>query len=469
MTAKLGRFVLFAYGAPGLPLAALLLPLYVFLPAFYAEHVGLGFAAVGAALLAARLWDMATDPLIGMLSDRMSSRWGRRRPWLLLGTPVVMISAWFLFVPGSAVGVPYLIVWSAVLYLGATMIQLPYQAWGAELSADYHGRTRIAAAREVQVVFGTLLAAALPALLAGGTPAAMRGLAWMILLALPIAVVLAVRFVPEGPLVRPNWLGWRRGIRLLAANRPFRRLIAAYFLNGIANGLPASLFLLFVAHVLERPDSSGLLLFVYFLCGIAAVPLWLGLSRRFGKHRVWMGAMIWACAVFVWVPLLGPGDLWWFVVVCVLTGASLGADLVLPPSMQADVVDEDTLESGTPRTGLYFALWGLVTKLALALAVGLSFPLLELAGFGGADGAGLFALAALYGLAPVVFKLGAVALMRGFPITAERQAEIRRLIAARAVAAAGNSAATGMNRNAEMGEQPLESGSGTYRMWRHAG
>jgi len=430
---------LLAYGLPGLPLAALMLPLYVYLPAYYAVDLGLGFAAVGAVLLVARLTDVATDPLIGVLSDRVVTRFGRRRVWMAAGAPIVLLSAHMLFRAEEGVGTGYLLVWTVAVYLGATMILLPYSAWGAELSSDYDQRSRIAGSREGFVVLGTLLAAGLPSLLGADRATALDVIGWMLWLVLPLSLVVALRAVPEGRHIWRASAGWRQGLKLLWRNRPFGRLVAAYLLNGIANGLPASLFLLFVDHVIERPEWSGFLLFVYFLCGVAAIPLWLRLSARYGKHRVWIAAMLWATAVFVFVPLLGPGDQWWFLLICVFTGVSLGADLTLPASMQADVVDLDTLRSGRQRTGIYFAIWGVATKLALALAVGIAFPLLDLAGFnaeaGGNRETGLFALAALYSLLPAVFKIGAVALFWGYPITAERQRRIRRMILARYVGA----------------------------------
>jgi Na+/melibiose symporter-like transporter len=143
--------------------------------------------------------------------------------------------------------------------------------------------------------------------------------------------------------------------------------------------------------------------------------------------------MLWASASFVWVPLLGPGDVWPFAMICLLSGLSLGADLALPASIQADVVDLDRLQTGRQRTGLFFAVWSMATKLALALAVGLAFPVLALAGFEpGADNGpvALGTLSALYGLVPVVIKLAATALVWNFPITAAAQAELRRRIAA---------------------------------------
>ena len=194
--------------------------------------------------------------------------------------------------------------------------------------------------------------------------------------------------------------------------------------------MPATLFLLFVKFGLDAESWTGPLLLTYFLCGIAALPLWLRLSRRIGKHRAWCLAMLLACSVFVWVPLLAPGDTWAFLVICVLSGCALGADLALPPAIQADVVDLDSLHSGQRRAGVYFGLWGIATKLALALAVGISFPLLDFAGFDptAEQPDAIWALALLYGLAPVVFKLAATALVWDFPITAERQQRIRALI-----------------------------------------
>ena len=437
----LSRAVLLAYGLPGLPLAAVLLPLFVYLPTFYAETLGLGFAVVGSLLLIARLTDVVTDPLVGALSDRFGWPLGRRRSWMILGVPLLLLAAHRLFLPPPDAGGGYLLLWTVLIYLGATLVQLPYSAWGAEISGDYNQRSRISAAREGFVVVGTLLAAGLPALLGSGPREAMAVIGWVLICVLPIAVGLAVAVVPEGPQHRQRPLSWRQGWPVLYRNRPFRRLLGAYFLNSIANGLPATLFLLYVNHVLESESWSGLLLLVYFACGVAAIPLWLKLSARWGKHRAWMAAMLLATAVFALVPLLGAGDHWWFLAICVVTGTALGADLTLPASMQADVVDLDTLKSGRTRTGIFFALWGIATKLALALAVGIAFPLLEIAGFRAEAPeqapTALLALALLYSLVPAAFKLGAIALFAGYPITASRQLRIRRLIAARNAKAEG--------------------------------
>ncbi len=312
---------------------------------------------------------------------------------------------------------------------------LAYTAWGAELSADYHERSVITGTRQAFVMLGVMLAAGLPVLI-GAQPesrAALAGLFTVTAVTLIVTLPAAVLLVGEPEQVRPQRLPLRRGVGLILANAPFRRLLVAYLLNGFANGLPATLFILFVGRVIQAPAAAGPLLLLYFTSGMLAVPFWLRLSRRIGKHRAWAAAMLWACLGFVATPLLGPGDVLPFAVICCLTGLSLGADMALPDAMQADVVDLDRVMSGSRRTALFFALWGMATKLALALAVGVAFPILTLIGLS-TDGASppgaLLGLTCLYALLPVAVKLIATGLIWRFEIDAPRQAELRRQIAA---------------------------------------
>lgn len=428
---------LLAYGALGLPLAALNLPLYVYLPPFYAAELGLGFAAVGAALFAARLLDVLTDPLIGELSDRTRTPLGRRRPWLLGACPLLILATFMLFDPDEGVGVMALFVWTNLAYVAWTAMILPYTALGAELSGDYHERARIAGVREGFVLVGILLAAALPTMLGAeaGNRRVLETLAAAMAVLLPLTLLALLLLVREPKPRSESGLRFVEGLKIAGRNRPFVRLVSAYLLNGIANGLPATLFLLFVGHVLELPARAGPLLLVYFVAGIVAMPLWLWLSRRIGKHRAWCCAMVWASLAFMWAPLLGPGDFWPFLAICVLSGLALGADLALPPAIQADVVDLDWLQSGRQRTGLFFALWSMATKLSLALAVGIAFPLLDLLGFT-ADGTSpahaLIGLAVLYGLVPVLIKIIAIACVWNFPLDVRSHDATRRRLDQRA-------------------------------------
>jgi Na+/melibiose symporter-like transporter len=452
--ARLPFWVLGAYGAPAVALAILLLPPYVFLPAFYAQTLGLPLDWIGYIIILARVFDAFTDPLMGFISDRTSSRFGRRKIWMLAGLPIVALSALALFAPPTGAGLWHFGISLFALMLGWTMMILPYNAWGAELSGDYHERTRIAGVRESVGLVGTLVAASTPTVLTAmgyADPRVHMAALGVIVVALLVPTVAwAMIKVPEPPPLTRARVDLRTGLAAIAGNAPFRRLIAAYLINAFANGLPATLFLLFVAHVIGRSDAYGPLLLAYFLAGLIAIPFWSWLAKRLGKHRTWVIAMTVACAAFAFTPfVVGEGDIVPFLIITIVSGMGVGADLVLPAAIQADVVDSDTQASGEQRTGLFFALWGIATKLAFALAA-VALPVLHTLGFDaaaiGADGRStnaaeaLFALTVLYSAVPIAIKLVAMALMWNFPLDADRQKAIRTGIEAGQPALTGTSA-----------------------------
>ncbi len=302
---------LLGYALPALPVAALTFPFFVMAPEFYATDVGLPIATVGFVLLLVRVIDAVTDPLAGALADWTRPSFGRRRAWVLAAAPLVALSAWFVLRPPEGASAPYLFAWATALSLAWTALSVPYQAWGAELSRSYEGRTRVAAFRESMTVTGTLLALLIPAIIqqqGGGSREGLSALAWFIAIGVPVAALAAVSLAPE-PVERVRASGsLREGFRQLAGNRPFRRLLAAFFINSLANGLPATLFLFFVADRLGAREQAGPLLVLYFVCGVAGVPFWLWLAKRTSKHRAWALGMLMACAAFAAAPFLGPGQ-----------------------------------------------------------------------------------------------------------------------------------------------------------------
>ncbi len=428
--------VLLAYAAPALPLAILGLPLNVHLPNFWAGAMGLSLGTVGLVLTLVRLMDVVIDPAIGRISDRLRTRIGRRRPPIVLALPLGLLGGAALFFPPAGAGAVWLFGSYALLTCAWSLIALPWQAWGAELSDDYRERTRIVAWRETGTLLGIVLSAVLPAVLGLVDPATVLHVLALLCAALTLPAVMALlTLVRERP-ARAGAVshGLGEAVRTAWANPPFRRLLAAWSVNGIANGLPAALFLLLCRHILADPDAAGPLLLAYFVAGIGSVPLWTWVAARIGKHRAWCWAMLWTCAGFLPVLALGPGDTTAFLVICVVTGAGLGADLALPPAMQADVIDLDTLNHGEARAGLFFAAWTMAQKSGNALSVGLAFGVLGLIGFdavGVNDAAHLRALAVLYCLVPVILKLAAIALVWSFPIDAPEQARIRAALALR--------------------------------------
>ena len=419
----------------------LALPFYVLVPSFYAETMGLDLALVGAVLFGVRILDAVSDPAVGVFADRLKPRLGRRRFLVALGTPFIMLGAWFTFAPPAQASALYLALWASVLSLATTLVQVPYAAWGAEISRSYEGRNRVVSWREALTVTGTLIALVMPALMpALGVPdqaGILRAIAVLIVVTLPIAIVIALN-VPEPEDRSVARLTLKDSVAALTANRPFLRLLSAFFVNGFANGLPATLFVFFVSERLQARDAVGPLLVLYFVSGIIGVPLWYKLAQTRSKHRVWCYGMMLAMVAFAFAPFLGSGDVLAFALITVLTGLALGADVVMPASLQADVIDVDTARSGEERSALYLSLWGLATKLSLAAAVGVAFPILAWFGFDPAKNlatsAGLNTLAFLYAGLPVIIKIFAIILMWRFPIDRAAQNDLRLAIESRRLA-----------------------------------
>jgi Na+/melibiose symporter-like transporter len=423
-----------AYGSLSLPMAAGFLALQVIVPTFYAQVLGLSLSAVGAILLVARLWDMITDPLVGFLSDRTPARWGRRKVWVIASAPLIAISVWLLFNPAGDVSNNYLLLGAMAIYIAGTMALVPINAWGAELSSNYHQRSRVAGSRVVFGLGGTMLALLL---IDNSSNEALQhsltAIALLVIAGLVVTVPVASRFVPDVSLAAPDGNNLRGAILLLTQPSPFRRLLLAFLLNGIANAIPATLFLLFVTHVLEAPELAGPILFLYFLCSAISVPVWVRIAGRFGKHQTWCGAVTLASLFFAGAPFLGAGDTALYLAIVIGTGLMIGADLALPSAVNGDLIEWDAHENGKRRPGLFFALWGTASKLAFALAVGMVFPLLDFIGFDATttNSAGdVRTLAILYGAPSILFKLTAVALMRNFPIDEAEHRRIREALAA---------------------------------------
>ena len=317
---------------------------------------------------------------------------------------------------------------------------MPYTAMGAELSTVYHQRSRVFLYRHLFAVAGTLGAALLFVVANRGGAAffperdALALIALVGLLILPVPVLATALLVRERPLpaiqreVAPDRRG---GIRLMLSNKPYLRILACYFVNGLANAFPVTLLFFYVKQVIERPDWTAIYLAVYFVAAILGTPVWMFIANRLGKHIAWRYALILAILAFTTVPFLGSGDAIMFLLVALVAGFTLGADLAMPAAMLADVVDQDILETGKRRTGIFYAVWAMAAKAAAALVVGVSLKLLDVVGFVPDmynDGEALLVLSILFGICPIAFKLLALAAVWRYPLTAARQAELRARI-----------------------------------------
>jgi Na+/melibiose symporter-like transporter len=423
-----------------MPLGMLGLPLLVILPNFWAGPMGMKLATVGLVLTLVRVLDALVDPTIGRLSDLSRSRFGRRKPFIALAIPIAVTGAIGLFFPPASAGAAWLFIFNALVTWGWTMLSLPYWAWGAELSDNYKERQRITSFREGGTIIGILISAVAPVALGITSAAGEAHLLVVITIALAAPLVLAALITVPDPLPQQAEQPVRLGeaLRVAAANQPFRRLITAWLLNGLANGLPAALFLMICAQFLNAPKAQGPLLLVYFAAGVLSVPLWLWLAGRIGKHRTWIVSLLVTAFAFSFVPLVPHIGIWFFGLISLFTGAGLGADFTIPPAIQADVIDLDEFRSGERRSGLFFAASTMAQKAGNALAVGIAFPLLQLAGFsthGGNGSLQITALLFMYCGVPSLLKLVCALILRGFPLDQAAQSKLRSEIALREAAA----------------------------------
>lgn len=427
---KPGKAALAAYGFLAFPLAAAFIALQVLVPTHYAETTAMSLSTIGFIMLLARLWDTVTDPLIGFLSDKTPQHLGRRRIWIVASVPIICLSTWMLFTPDPDNGIGYLLLWTMVIYIAGTMAIIPMNAWGSELSTDYRKRSTITGTRTAFGLAGTMAALLVPAIIgqhgSDDLGTTLQIIAWLVIATLAIAGLLLF-LVPDDQPTSLSATQVRDAIRLVITPSPFRQLLTSFLFNSTANAIPATLFLFYVSYLLGAPEKAGPLLFAYFIFAAVSVPFWIWLSGKFGKHRTWHWSIVIACTLFVWTPFLGEGDLLLYTLIVVGTGFTTGCDLILPSSMNGDLVEWDAASNGYRRPGLLFAVWGTFTKLAYALAIGIAFPLLDLFGFAaGADNdpVALTALAYLYGIPCIIFKIMALLNMRNYPITEEAYGKI---------------------------------------------
>jgi GPH family glycoside/pentoside/hexuronide:cation symporter len=435
-TDRLSLTTLIVFGSISMPISLLAIGMFMFVPRVYSSLGGISMGDAGIIILVTRLWDFVTDPLIGWLSDKTRSRFGRRIPWMVLAWAPLTFAVYKLFLPPPDADALYLGVWSFVLFSSGTALFMPYTAMGAELSTVYHQRSRVFLYRHLFAVVGTLGAALLFVVANQSGTAffperdALELIAIVGLLLLPVPIIATALLVRERPIPTPQPAdsGWRPGIRLMLSNKAYLRILLCYFVNGLANAFPVTLLFFYVKQVIERPDWTAIYLAVYFVAAIVGTPIWMSVANRLGKHVAWRYALILAIFAFSIVPFLGSGDVIPFLFVAMVAGITLGADLAMPASMLADVVDQDVLESGRQRTGIFYAVWAMAAKAAAALVVGISLKLLDVVGFVpdmyNGDPA-LLVLAILFGVCPIIFKLAALSVVWGYPLTAERQAQLR--------------------------------------------
>lgn len=432
---------LLAFGSLAIPIAGAGLPLVLFVPQLYATHYGLSLSVIGLVFLIGRFWDVASDPIVGALSDRTRSRYGRRRPWIAAGGVLFGLGSALLFFPPDIVSPLYLGIVLLVFYSGWTMIEIPFSAWAGELSGEYHERTRVVTYQATMRAIGLAVTLILPTLLEQVRPAdvslKLHVVGGLILVTLVPTLLLTLFAIPEPPaaLVRqPRARFWQTATVILR-DRLLLRVLASDTMVTAGQSIRAGLIVFFAVNYMGLPSWASGLYLLQFTFGILAGPIWLAIGKRHGKRRTAIIAELAQAAINIGLLAVFPGMLWLLVALAVAQGLTQGSGNVMLRAMVADVADAHELATGHNRTGLFFSVFSLTAKLGPAIGIGLALPLVAWLGFqpkGHNAPAALEALKYVFALGPALAHIVAAALIARFPLDEAAHADIRRALDARA-------------------------------------
>jgi Na+/melibiose symporter-like transporter len=403
-----------SYGALGLPLAFIGLPIYVYVPKFYADQFGVSLTLIGTLLILARIVDTVQDPLIGWWSDRFAHVKHFRQKIILYSSVLLLISLVALFNPlveGQLWVAGWMVVTLILVYTVYSVVMINYYAIAMDLSRDYNEQTRITASREGFTLIGILFVAVAQSVLAAqyGDVKSYQYLTivFAALMVWPIYLLYKCIELIDEPIQKQEDI-WRVFV-VAFKNKAFRKLNIIYLVNGVASSIPATVVLFFIDDVLKAEAYTGAFLATYFLSGALGMLLWIKVSEKIGKKQTWLIAMAISIVTFVWAYSLGAGDIAGYFAICFLSGTALGADMAIPPSMLADVVGEGE------SPAKYFGIWIFISKLGLALAGGISFILLGQEGYESGvevlSEQAIDAISAVYALLPCAIMLIAIVLL----------------------------------------------------------
>lgn len=426
------------YAIPAMSIAFINLPSAMVLPTFYVEHTAATLTGIGVVNLLRWWFDAATDPIVGYLSDRTDTRWGKRKPWLVVGALISSIAIFQLFRPPAEAGNTYYAVWLCGVYLGFTIFSISHMAWGSELAVDYNDRSRISTFYSVMTVVGSILFWVLPLMLAPFTgsseigPPVINGIAWVFIIIMPVGAFMAVTWVPRGTNLAPRApQPLRETISSLRFNKPLWRFVAAQATWGIGQGMFLSVIFIFMRDHMQLGDKFAVLMIWFFVVQTFAMPVWARLMGRFSKHRCW--AFSWAVYSLVQpvVLLIEPGPSAFLPAMVIVTATAFinAASYIAPMALLGDISDYGTLKSGSNNTGNYFAIQTLLMKATMGIGAGIAFPLLAVFGYelGGQNtGTAFFGLVLAYIIIPAVTSVAAAMILWNFPIDARRHHIIRK-------------------------------------------
>lgn len=344
-------------------------------------------ALVGFVFGASRIWDAVSDPLTGFLSDNTRSRLGRRRPWVLIGGISMALSfvlLWYPYTSNGAVPAWWLVVTVFGFYTSFTLINIPHVAWAAELSDDYHGKTRVFGSRYLVWTLGTLFAVGAMSWMTSGQDIQDRAVAMSWICAVVMVAMVLITVWRSQESIEHQGRGARAIIpayRDVFKNPHARLLLIVYFIQHLGSAVVIVLTPFIAEYVIGAPELTGLFILLYVVPSAASVPLWVRMSRKLGKKELSLGAMVATSAGFLAALLLADGTVILFSSLAVLLGILSGCGSVVGPSLQADIIDWDEAMTAQRKEGSYFAAFEFAYKSASGITLFVTGVMLGVIGF----------------------------------------------------------------------------------------
>ena len=401
----------------------------IMLPAFFAEAHGFEISVIGIFIFLSKLIDITTDPLVGWLNDK---NFFSRKIYLILGGILSGVALTQLFLKEDIDQEILLLIWLSILYLGWTLFQIPYLSIGYDLEKNYFLRTKLSAIREFFILLGLFCSLGIPMFFSISNEKLLENIVLISLLFGLLGLVLFCSLIPENRKINKKKIKFKKIIQNLKKNIHFSRIFFVLVVNNLANVFPMVLFAFFITYVLGGDDSNRqTTLFFYFLFAIIGVPFWTIVSKKYGKKEVWCLSLFLSAFFFLLIFFLENGNFLFFIIISCITGFCLGADLIIPPSIQADITDLHRGKFGEDISGVFFSIITFLNKFAFAVVSIFVFGIMGVLGFqteGEINANVKLFIIISYALAPILLKLLAAYLLMNFKLKENELQKIQKKI-----------------------------------------
>ncbi|MEJ2748151.1 MAG: MFS transporter [Anaerolineae bacterium] len=448
---RLSRTTKLAYGVGDLGPAIVTAINGFFLNAFLLDVAGLRPAAVGVIFLIVKIWDSVNDPLVGSISDRTNTRWGRRRPWLLFGAVpfgLAFLLQWLVPPLGAAGKFWYYLIVAFLLDAGFTAVNVPYTALTAELTKDYDERTVLNSYRFSFSIVGGMVAAFLHGVIVVNFDSVLIGYAvsaaiWTFFIISSNFVTFAFTSESDYSETADEGPGFVAGLRIVFSNRAFIIVTVIYLMSWLCIQFVQANLLLYVRYWIGAEDQFPMMILAVQVSTFLFLLFWAWVSGRIGKKNIYYVGMTFWVVVEIALFFVQPGQVTLLFVLAFLAGGGVSIGYLVPWSMLPDVIELDELETGQRREGVYYGFFVFLQKLGISIGLAISNFALEATGYinqevGGPipvqpDGVKL-ALRVFVSLVPAVVLLLSFPVVKSFPIDRERHAAIKAELEKRQVA-----------------------------------